>query len=108
MVMKKSASIERTAFSLIELGVVIVLAGILAGFFMKFSNAHDDVACYTETKAKLQTIDAAIMRFAMAKQRYPMPARRNVGTLSTQYGREVKSPCRGWRAMSLWKFTICQ
>lgn len=80
---------QRTAFTLIEMAMVLGFVGIIAGFILSMKQTTTTKDCYTATKAQIQDIRSAVERFAMTNDRFPMPARRHVGVDSPQYGREV-------------------
>lgn len=80
---------SRAAFSLLELSMVLMLAGLIAAGLMTYLNVSGKQQCYATTKAQLQRVREAIERYAMSNDRFPLPAQRNLGTTDPQYGREV-------------------
>lgn len=79
----------KQAFTLVELAVVLVLAGLIAGFAMNAFNSSGRTECYVTTKAQLEKVREAMERYALKYDRFPMPARRTVGVEDPQYGREI-------------------
>lgn len=69
--------------------MALVLAGLVAAALLTFMDKSGTSGCYVETKKQLETIRDAIERFAMKHDRFPLPARRNVGVEDVTYGREV-------------------
>lgn len=79
----------RRGFSLIELAVILILSGLIAGAAMHFFNSSGRTECYVTTKAHLEKVRDAMERYALRHDRFPMPARRNVGIEDPKYGREI-------------------
>ena len=80
----------RRGFSLLELSMVLVVSGLMVSFVLQ---ANQQTAptndCYVVTKAQVNTIRAAIERFARKNDRLPLPAARNIGIENIKYGREA-------------------
>jgi type II secretory pathway pseudopilin PulG len=89
MRMRNSPLSSTSAFTLIELAIAVVLAGLIAGVMLSTKNAADTNDCYVQTKARLETVRGAIERYTQSNDRFPMPARRNVGVEDPSYGREI-------------------
>ena len=83
-------SFGRRAFSLLELAIALMITGMVAGMAMKLTATTDRNECYAASKAQVEKIKQAIDRFALSNRRFPLPARRYVGTDSPLYGKEVK------------------
>jgi alpha-tubulin suppressor-like RCC1 family protein/type II secretory pathway pseudopilin PulG len=84
----------RRGFSLIELAIILVFAGIISGLALHVrQNSMGSAAgdCSTTTKMQLVDIQAAMDRFVRSKSRYPVPAQRNVGVENPNFGREVEA-----------------
>lgn len=80
--------LRRAAFSLLELSVVIIIVGVIAGVALglKQSGADD---CVGITKAQMKDIQGAMERYVNQNERYPYPAIRTAGVEDVKYGREV-------------------
>lgn len=79
----------RAAFTLIELAFILVLSGVIAGLALKLTDTSSTSKCYAITKVQLNAMRDAVERFAIKNDRFPMPARRNVGVESPSYGHEA-------------------
>jgi type II secretory pathway pseudopilin PulG len=77
------------AFSLVELAIVLAISGAIIAFLMKIMDASTTQDCYAATRTQMAQVRDAIERFAVAKDRFPMPSRRNVNVESPVYGREA-------------------
>jgi len=82
-------SCRTTGFSLAELSIALVIVGLSAGLYMKVNTASNAADCVIATEAQLDTINQSITRYVNDKERYPLPAKRQVGVSSNEYGREV-------------------
>ena len=79
---------RRRAFSLLELSVVLVIVGLVAGVALSFKqSAVQD--CVETSKTQLETINAAVKRFAAKNDRLPLPAVRTAGVEDVNFGREA-------------------
>ncbi len=87
--LKHAPHTRRYAFSLLELAIALMIAGMVAGMAMKMTATTDRNECYAASKAQAEKIKQAIDRFALNNRRFPLPARRYVGTDSPLYGKEV-------------------
>lgn len=94
-------------FTLVELSVVLVILGLLAGSLFGISTGLMNVQRSATTRAKLNAVDAALVSFVAINKRLPCPA---MGTANT--GTEVfvtqDSPCTNqangvvpWAALGL-------
>lgn len=79
----------RSAFSLIEMSMVVLVASLFTAFLLNINTNIRNPDCYTPTKQQLTQIREAIERFAVKNDRFPVPARRNVGRSDPLYGREA-------------------
>lgn len=82
-------SANRRGFTLLELAIALMLTGLIAGIAYKFTAVSNRGDCYTTAHTQAETVKSAIERFALKNDRFPMPARRNVGVESPEYGREA-------------------
>lgn len=80
---------KRYGFTLLELAMVLVVSGLMLGFVLKTTQTVNTKECYADTQQRMATIKAAIERFTMKNDRFPLPAQRNVGVESPSYGREA-------------------
>lgn len=80
---------RRLGFSLVELSVGLVFAGLISGFALQMNQSSGTADCYVATKTQLSSIQAAMVRFVDKNSRLPAPAQRNIGVDDKNYGREV-------------------
>ena len=80
---------RRSGFSLLELSMVLLVSGLMLGFFTQMGTSVKRAECYTTTRAQLPTINEAIQRFVRKNDRLPMPAARNISIEDINYGREA-------------------
>ena len=80
---------RRRAFSLLELSVVLVIVGLVAGVALSFKQSAGGADCLEVTKGQLETINIAVKRYISTNDRLPLPALRTVGVEDPQYGREA-------------------
>ena len=83
-------SCRRTGFTLIELAMVLVLAGLMLGFGLQATQGPDK--CYEATREQMATIQQAIDQYVIANKRYPKPAGKNYGVNHPRFGREAATP----------------
>jgi prepilin-type N-terminal cleavage/methylation domain-containing protein len=76
-------------FTLLELAMVLLISGLIAGLTIKFTQHSGTKECYTTTRTQIQTIHEAIERFARSYERLPLPAARNIGIDNPSFGREA-------------------
>jgi type II secretory pathway pseudopilin PulG len=79
-----------SGFTLTELAVTLVLAGLFSGLVLKVNAGQikrED--CVRNTQHQLHTIHEAIGRFVNSKDRFPLPAERNLGIEDKSFGREA-------------------
>jgi len=58
-------------FTLIEIMLVVIIIGILAGIAIKGTGGRTKKALYAQAKANIETLDAAIAEFEMVNGTYP-------------------------------------
>ena len=80
-------SCHRAGFTLIELAMVLVLAGLMLGFGLQATQGPDK--CYEATREQMATIQQAIDKFVIANKRYPVPAGKNLGVNDPEFGQSV-------------------
>lgn len=74
---------------MLEMAVALLLTGLVAVTALKLVQSSGATECYTNTKTQINTIRDAIERYAVRNDKFPMPARRNAGVESPDYGREA-------------------
>ena len=87
--MKRCAAASRWGFSLLEMSVVLVIAGMMVGMVAQTQKATQPKNCNVIGRAQLTSIQAAIEKYAIQNQRYPKPAARNNSVSDSQVGNEV-------------------
>ncbi|AZL15820.1 hypothetical protein [Rickettsiales endosymbiont of Stachyamoeba lipophora] len=75
-------------FTIIEIGIVLVIIGILIGGLLKASTGQLEITRYNQTLQKLQIIHHALESFVMINQRLPCPADASLSPTNTNYGVE--------------------
>ena len=61
-------------FSLVEMALVLLIVGLLAAVFLPATNVMLDNSRRKETRAKLEALEQAMVRFVMVNRRLPCPA----------------------------------
>lgn len=61
-------------FTLVEMALVVALVGLLAFLFLPMGRVMQEQAKVKETRAKLDAIEAALVRYVMLNERLPCPA----------------------------------
>ena len=61
-------------FSLVEMALVLLIVGLLAAVFLPATNVMLDNSRRKETRAKLEALEQAMVRFVLANRRLPCPA----------------------------------
>lgn len=75
-------------FSLLELAVVLAVLGFLAALFLPITNTLMDNNRRSETRAKLDALEASLARFVMTTRRLPCPADGALPPTDANHGRE--------------------
>jgi len=99
---------KHVGLTLIELALVLALIGLLGWLFLPPTFQMQEQERIKETRAKLDAIEAALVRFVMLNDRLPCPA---LGTLpddNASAGVEIPTPCPPlnnpvvpWRSLGL-------
>lgn len=79
----------RSAFTLVELAIVLIVAGLMAAFGLMAFSGKTGSDCYVTTEEQLKAIDTALQNFAATHQRLPKPANVDLGSSATEYGYEA-------------------
>lgn len=79
----------RRGFSLIEMAMVLVVAGLMVSFGLKATQGRDD--CYATTSNQLRTIQTAMDQFVDSNRRYPVPAGSAIGPNDPLFGKEAST-----------------
>lgn len=77
-------------FSLVEMALVLLIVGLLAAVFLPATNTLLDNNRRKETRAKLEALEQAMVRFVMVNRRLPCPADGALGTGNAQSGVEQR------------------
>lgn len=77
------------AFSLVELAIVLVFIGLIAGYFLTVRGRGGESDCMVATRESLNTIKEALSRFEEQHERLPRPALRQLDANSPEFGREA-------------------
>lgn len=81
---------RNSGFSLLELSVVLLIIGLIAGVALQFKQSAG-TDCVGATKVQLAQIDQAIHAFVSKNDRFPRPAVRTAGVEDPLFGREATS-----------------
>ena len=68
------AGARARGFSLVEMALVLLIVGLLAAVFLPATNTFLDNNRRKETRAKLEALEQAMVRFVMVNRRLPCPA----------------------------------
>lgn len=64
----------KSGFTLLELTIVLVIVGLMAGLGVQMISSYQGMHCYDDTAARMDQIRSAIQQFVAQNQRYPKPA----------------------------------
>ena len=78
-------------FTLVEMALVLLIVGLLAAVFLPATNTMLDNSRRKETRAKLEALEQAMVRFVMVNRRLPCPADGQQGTTNATSGVELKT-----------------
>ncbi|MDP2769469.1 MAG: prepilin-type N-terminal cleavage/methylation domain-containing protein [Giesbergeria sp.] len=99
-------------FTLVEMALVLLIVGLLAAVFLPATNTMLDNSRRKETRAKLEALEQAMVRFVMVNGRLPCPADGRLRSSSAIYGLEQRTAATGvctvinqgvvpWRSLGL-------
>ena len=94
------AGARARGFSLVEMALVLLIVGLLAAVFLPATNTLLDNNRRKETRAKLEALEQAMVRFVMVNRRLPCPADGALGTGNAQSGVEQRNPAQECTAMA--------
>ena len=80
-------------YSLIELGIVLAIIGLVFGLTLSIGKVQMEVAEFQGTKERLSTIRSALLLFQKKHNRYPCPGLPADNSTSATYGTEVAGGC---------------
>ena len=89
--MKIRHYLQRAAFTLLEMSVVFVIIGVVAGGAMVIFNQSVDRRQMVETQTKLRDIQKALEDFRIANNRLPCPANVQTAMSAAGFGSENSS-----------------
>ena len=84
------AGARARGFSLVEMALVLLIVGLLAAVFLPATNTFLENNRRKETRAKLEALEQAMVRFVMVNRRLPCPADGALGTGNAQSGVEQR------------------
>ena len=76
-------------FTLVEMALVLLIVGLLAAVFLPATNTMLDNSRRKETRAKLEALEQAMVRFVMVNRRLPCPADGDLATGNANQGLEL-------------------
>lgn len=79
-------------FSLVEMAVVLLIVGLLASVFLPATNTMLDNSRRKESRAKLEAIEQAMVRFVVVNGRLPCPANGALAPVNVAQGLEQPTP----------------
>ena len=85
------AGARARGFSLVEMALVLLIVGLLAAVFLPATNTFLENNRRKETRAKLEALEQAMVRFVMVNRRLPCPADGAQGTGNLTSGVEQRN-----------------
>jgi len=79
-------------FTLVEMALVLLIVGLLAAVFLPATNTMLENSRRKETRAKLEALEQAMVRFVMANGRLPCPADGSLAPGNAEQGLEQPHP----------------
>lgn len=79
-------------FTLVEMALVLLIVGLLAAVFLPATNTLLDNNRRKETRAKLEALEQAMVRFVMVNRRLPCPADGSLASGNVEQGLEQPHP----------------
>jgi prepilin-type N-terminal cleavage/methylation domain-containing protein len=86
-VKRAAHALNTQGFSLLELSMVLLVSGVAMTFIVKSSGTTQGRKCFAATQGQLYIIKDAVEDFVRKNDRLPLPAARNIGSNSDQFGR---------------------
>jgi prepilin-type N-terminal cleavage/methylation domain-containing protein len=84
-----------SGFTLIEMGVVIMIIGVMTAMAISFAGPVFESAKRIETNEKIRIISKALSEYAVQNNRIPCPAAPNFATTNPRFGFEIGSGAAG-------------
>lgn len=86
------APLRMRGFSLVEMAMVLLIVGLLASVFLPATNTMLDNSRRKETRARLQALEQALLRFVVVNRRLPCPANGALAAGNAEQGLEQPHP----------------
>jgi len=83
---------KKAGFSLLEMGIVLLIIGMVAGSAAVLMNQQLENAQANETNQKMQVIQKTLLDFRRANNRLPCPANNTLSLMATSFGIEASNP----------------
>ncbi|CAN5444260.1 hypothetical protein BH11PSE11_BH11PSE11_30720 [soil metagenome] len=93
--MKMNPKRSLRGFTLVEMAIVLLIAGVAAGLVLSSSSAMLDAQKRKTVREQLNTIDIALANFVAQNKRLPCPARGTIATGALNAGVELVGPPPG-------------